>query len=87
MKYEAGINVIQKADTPIHDWHRFVLSYPPPPVRQSVDRIGFCARDLLCDPFCGTGTTLVEAKKYEEMGSLKRIIPSRGKGEHLNVEP
>jgi len=64
VKYEAGINVIQKADTPIHDWYRFVLSYPPHLVRQYIDRFGFRARDLLCDPFCGTGTTLVEAKKH-----------------------
>ena len=64
MKYEAGINVIQKADTPIHDWYRFVLSYPPHLVRQYINRFGFRARDLLCDPFCGTGTTLVEAKKH-----------------------
>lgn len=63
MKYEAGINVIQKTDTPIHGWYRFVLSYPPHLVRQYIDRLGFRTRDLLCDPFCGTGTTLVEAKK------------------------
>ena len=63
MKYLAGINVIQKADTPIHDWYRFVLSYPPHLVRQYIERFGIRGRDLLCDPFCGTGTTLVEAKK------------------------
>ena len=63
VKYEAGINVIQKADTPIHDWYRFVLSYPPHLVRQYIQRFGIRKRDLLCDPFCGTGTTLVEAKK------------------------
>ena len=63
MKYLASINVIQKADTPIHDWYRFVLSYPPHLVRQYIERFGIRGRDLLCDPFCGTGTTLVEAKK------------------------
>ena len=63
MKCLAGINVIQKADTPIHDWYRFVLSYPPHLVRQYIERFGIRGRDLLCDPFCGTGTTLVEAKK------------------------
>ena len=59
----AGINVIQKADAPIHDWYRFVLSYPPHLVRQYIERFGLRGGDLLCDPFCGTGTTLVEAKK------------------------
>ena len=64
MKYETGINAIQKADTPIHDWYRFVLSYPPHLVRQYIERFELCGRDLLCDPFCGTGTTLIEAKKH-----------------------
>lgn len=63
MEYQAGINVIQKTDTPIHDWYRFVQSYPPHLVRQYIERFGINRRDLLCDPFCGTGTTLVEAKK------------------------
>jgi DNA modification methylase len=63
VKYQTGINVIQKADTPIHDWYRFVLSYPPHLVRQYIERFGVRRRDLLFDPFCGTGTTLVEAKK------------------------
>ena len=63
MEYQAGINVIQKTDTPIHDWYCFVQSYPPHLVRQYIERFGIRRRDLLCDPFCGTGTTLVEAKK------------------------
>jgi hypothetical protein len=74
VKYEAGINAIQKADTPIHNWYRFVLSYPPHLVSQYIDRFNFLGRDLLCDPFCGTGTTLVEAKK--------RGVPSVGCDAH-----
>lgn len=63
MQSQPGINNIQKTDTPIHDWYRFVLSYPPHLVRQYIDRFELRKKDLLCDPFCGTGTTLVEAKK------------------------
>lgn len=63
MRSLAHNNTIQKADTPIHDWYRFVLSYPPHLVRQYIERFELQGRDLLCDPFCGTGTTLVEAKK------------------------
>jgi len=32
-------------------------------VRQYIAHFQLHGRDLLCDPFCGTGTTLVEAKK------------------------
>jgi DNA modification methylase len=56
-------NQILDDDRPIHDWYRFVLSFPPHLVREYLER--FCVRggDVVLDPFCGTGTTLVEAKK------------------------
>lgn len=60
---KARINALQRADSPIHGWYRFVLSYPPHLVRQYVERFDLTSDDCLLDPFCGTGTTLVEAKK------------------------
>lgn len=56
-------NTLQKEDLPVHGWYRFVLSFPPHLVRQYLSAFELDARDLLLDPFCGTGTTLVEAKK------------------------
>ena len=50
-------------DRPIHDWYRFVLSFPPHLVRDYVERFGLSEGATILDPFCGTGTTLVEAKK------------------------
>jgi DNA modification methylase len=67
-------NAVQKADFPIHTWYRFVLSFPPHLVRQYIDRFALKENDLLLDPFCGTGTTLVEAKKQQ--------IPSVGCDAH-----
>src|SRR5258708_31266 len=58
------INAVQKEDLPIHGWYRFVLSYPPHLVRQYMTAFGLTKSDLLLDPFCGTGTTLVEARKH-----------------------
>jgi DNA modification methylase len=58
-----AINALQKEDLPIHSWYRFVLSYPPHLVRQYISTFGLTQSDLLLDPFCGTGTTLVEARK------------------------
>jgi DNA modification methylase len=58
------INVMQKEDLPIHGWYRFVLSYPPHLVRQYISAFGLTQSDLLLDPFCGTGTTLIEARKH-----------------------
>jgi hypothetical protein len=50
-------------DHPFHDWYRFVLSFPPHLVRDYLERLGVAATDTVLDPFCGTGTTLVECKK------------------------
>jgi len=60
---KGGINALQREDRPIHAWYRFVLSYPPHLVRQYLERFALTPEDCLLDPFCGTGTTLVEAKK------------------------
>ncbi|MCE0522080.1 MAG: site-specific DNA-methyltransferase [Methylacidiphilales bacterium] len=67
-------NVLLKADAPFHSWYRFVLSYPPHLVRKYAEEFSLGANDLLFDPFCGTGTTLVEGKKLG--------IPSLGSEAH-----
>lgn len=56
-------NKLRDEDRSFHDWYRFVLSYPPHLVRAYIDKLGLEPGQLLLDPFCGTGTTLVEAKK------------------------
>lgn len=58
-----AINAMQKEDLPIHGWYRFVLSFPAHLVRKYVQSFELNATDLILDPFCGTGTTLVEARK------------------------
>lgn len=56
-------NRLQPSDRPAHDWYRFVLSFPPHIVRDYARRFGLKRGMRVLDPFCGTGTTLVEAKK------------------------
>ena len=56
-------NKLRPEDKAIHEWYRFVLSFPPHLVQDYVDRFGVAATDTVLDPFCGTGTTLVECKK------------------------
>ncbi len=46
-----------------HDWYRFVLSFPPHLVSDYIDRFGLNENSRVLDPFCGTGTTIVECKK------------------------
>lgn len=56
-------NRLEPDDRPAHDWYRFILSYPPHLVRQYVERFDLRAGAAVLDPFCGTGTTVVEAQK------------------------
>lgn len=56
-------NKLRHEDRPVHDWYRFVLSYPPHFVRDYLGRLGALPGQTVLDPFCGTGTTLVECRK------------------------
>lgn len=56
-------NRVYVEDGAAHDWYRFVLSYPPHLVRDYVQRFGLSSEHRVLDPFCGTGTTVVECKK------------------------
>ena len=56
-------NQLLPDDRGVHDWYRFVLSFPPHLVRTYIERFGIDTSQVLLDPFCGAGTTLVEAKK------------------------
>jgi len=56
-------NRLSPEDRPAHQWYRFVLSYPPHLVRDYLEQFGVNEKQTVLDPFCGTGTTLVECKK------------------------
>ncbi len=57
------INQMLPQDAPVHNWYRFVLSFPPHLVRDYVHKLGAAQGCSVLDPFCGTGTTVVECKK------------------------
>jgi tRNA G10 N-methylase Trm11 len=56
-------NRLQEEDNTAHQWYRFVLSFPPHLVRDYLDDFGIRNNQMVLDPFCGTGTTIVECKK------------------------
>ncbi len=62
-KTQCQDNRIRPEDRAVHDWYRFVLSFPPHLVQTYVKRFGLTSTSCVLDPFCGTGTTLVECKK------------------------
>lgn len=55
-------NKLDPRDRSIHDWYRFVLSFPPHLVRHYIEDFELDEGHTVLDPFCGTGTTLVESK-------------------------
>lgn len=56
-------NKLRIHDRAAHQWYRFVLSYPPHLVRDYAAKFGLTGKHRVLDPFCGTGTTVVECKK------------------------
>lgn len=56
-------NKLRIQDRAAHDWYRFVLSFPAHLVQNYIERFGIDSTQTVLDPFCGTGTTLVECKK------------------------
>lgn len=57
------LNKLYTEDLPVHEWYRFVLSFPPHLVRKYIEVFNLADDAVVLDPFCGTGTTLVECKK------------------------
>ena len=55
-------NKLDPQDRAFHDWYRFVLSFPPHLVQDYIQKFDLNQKSVVLDPFCGTGTTLVEAK-------------------------
>ncbi len=62
-------NKLAPQDRAFHDWYRFVLSFPPHLVRDYIQKFQLNRSSVVLDPFCGTGTTLVESK----LAGLKAI--------------
>ncbi len=58
-------NKIEERDKSFHDWYRFVLSFPPHLVDELLLKFKLDGNSVVLDPFCGTGTTLVEAKIHK----------------------
>ena len=57
------LNRLRPEDRAVHDWYRFVLSFPSHLVRDYLGVLRVDSTQRVLDPFCGTGTTLVECKK------------------------
>jgi len=63
LKTNGEANKLSFEDRSVHDWYRFVLSFPPHLVKTYLNRFGITEKQRVLDPFCGTGTTIVECKK------------------------
>jgi precorrin-6B methylase 2 len=57
------LNRLYPEDRSVHEWYRFVLSFPPHLVRDYLDRFRVTPGQRVLDPFCGTGTVPVECAK------------------------
>ncbi len=60
---QAGRERQRMRNEAVHSWYQFVLAYPDHLVTEMLPRFGVGPGSVVLDPFCGTGTTLVECKK------------------------
>jgi hypothetical protein len=86
-------NALRPEDRAIHDWYRFVLSFPPHLVRDCFALTDAQAGHKLLDPFAGTGTTLVEGQLHGmhttgfevnpvcQLAAIAKTAPILGPGE------
>ena len=63
LRPNGSANKVSVDDRAVHGWYRFVLSFPPHLVADYLSGFDLGPGSTALDPFCGTGTTLVEAKK------------------------
>jgi DNA modification methylase len=56
------VNRLSPEDEPRHNWYRFVLGFPPHLVRRYLTEWNPKKEGAILDPFCGTGTTPLEAR-------------------------
>lgn len=61
MKRESKHQALRNGE--VHSWYRFVMAYPDHLVQRIIQKLDVPKGAILLDPFCGTGTTLVECKK------------------------
>jgi len=61
-QFNANGNKLNGSDRAFHDWYRFVLSFPPHLVDDYISRFELDEHSVILDPFCGTGTTLVQSR-------------------------
>jgi len=57
------LNQLRASDRVAHQWYRFILSFPPHLVQDYLNQFEINDNHRLLDPFCGTGTTVVEGKR------------------------
>lgn len=62
IRKNGNANKLGAKDRSFHDWYRFVLSFPPHLVQDYIKDFDIDSKKVVLDPFCGTGTTLVECK-------------------------
>ncbi len=62
-QHPAEPNQLRYDDRGFHDWYRFVLSYPPHLVQHYLHEFEVRSGAVVLDPFCGTGTSLVECQR------------------------
>jgi DNA modification methylase len=83
---DGEMNKLYPEDRAVHEWYRFVLSFPPHLVREYLRSFDVGSSQRVLDPFCGTGTVVVEAKKLGIPSAGVEANPMAHLAGHVKVD-
>jgi transcriptional regulator with XRE-family HTH domain/tRNA G10 N-methylase Trm11 len=58
-----------------HGWHRYIGRFPPQLVRALINHFDTKRGDVICDPFSGSGTTMLESRLLGMKGVGVEVCP------------
>lgn len=68
--YNSLVNFSKNMDTPVHEWFKYREGFSGALIDELIDNSNLSSKDMVVDPFVGSGTTLVSAvsKGYDAIG-------------------
>lgn len=68
------VNFSENKDIPYHGWFKYREGFSHTLVKELIHRCGLSMEEYVLDPFCGCGTTVIEAALNGYSGDRKSVV-------------